>query len=187
MGKRMARGACYALLALVTISACSEYAAEEGGGSPAEDGGPPAEGGGPPADFEGKYIISVTNTDNGCRYANWTDGETSQNVDFEITQSESQASGNIRGLANVYFAVMGIGTLSGPVTGNIASISATGTNSIRQGRCAYVVRATAELTLTGDRISGTVTYSNETNKHADCGILETCTSQQTVAGNRRPK
>jgi hypothetical protein len=49
------------------------------------------------------------------------------------------------------------------------------------------VRATADITLTGNTINGTMTYRNETNKSPDCGNVETCTSQQSVAGNRPPK
>jgi hypothetical protein len=143
--------------------------------------------GGPPADFGGSYSVSVTNSANGCNYANWTNGQSSQNLPFEITQRGSEVSGELRGLANFYFALLGIGTLKGTASGSTASITAVGTNSIKQGNCAYFVRATADLTLTGNTVNGTVTYRNETNKHADCGTLETCTSTQSVAGNRPPK
>jgi hypothetical protein len=142
---------------------------------------------GSPADISGNYSVSVTNTNNGCNYANWRVGDTAQNVTFEVTQSGDQASGNVRGLANIYFAFLGIGTLTGKVTGSSASLSAVGTTGIKQGQCAYFVRATADFSLTGNTINGTVTYRNETNHAADCGTLETCTSTQSIAGSRPPR
>lgn len=140
-----------------------------------------------PADFSGSYSVAVTNTSNECQYDNWTIGNSTQNIPFEITQSGDVASGDLKGLANFYFAVLGIGTLSGPVTGSTASLSAVGTTSVKKGQCAYFVRATIALSLTGNTINGTVSYTNETNKHADCGVLEACSSVQSVAGSRPPK
>jgi hypothetical protein len=144
-------------------------------------------GSGLPVDLSGQYSVSVTNTDNGCNYANWTIGQSLQNVEFDITQSGADVSGDIRGLAGAYFALLGIGTLKGTVSGSSASLTAVGTNSIKQGQCSYFVRATADVTLTGNTINGTVTYSNETNKAPDCGSLATCSSHQSVAGSRPPK
>lgn len=142
---------------------------------------------GPPADVSGKYSISVKNTDNGCNYANWKIGETSSNIAFEVTQTGGTAKGQVQGLANFYFALLGIGALEGNVNGSSASLTAVGTNAVKQNQCSYFVRATADFTLVGNAINGTMTYRNETNKHPDCGTLETCTSQQEVSGNRPPK
>jgi hypothetical protein len=142
---------------------------------------------GPPADLSGKYSVSVTNTDNSCNYANWTIGQTAQNVAFDVTQTDANASGTVQGLAGGYFTLLGIGALQGTVTGSDVVMSATGTTSIKKGTCAYFVKATASFSLTGNTINGTMTYSNETNKSADCGALETCTSQQSIAGSRPPK
>ena len=105
----------------------------------------------------------------------------------EITESGDQANGNVRGLANIYFAYLGIGTLTGKVSGSAASLSAVGTTSIKQGQCAYFVRATADFSLAGNAVNGTVTYRNETNHAADCGTLDTCTSTQAIAGSRPPR
>lgn len=142
---------------------------------------------GPPADVSGNYRIAVKNTDNGCGYANWEIGKTAENIELEVTQTDATAKGQVKGLANFYFALLGIGALEGNVSGSSASLTAVGTNSVKQGQCAYFVRATADFTLTGNTINGTMTYRNETNHHADCGVLETCTSQQSVAGSRPPK
>jgi hypothetical protein len=140
-----------------------------------------------PSDVAGKYSISVTSTNNGCNYANWRVGDSAQNIELDVSQSGAEANANVRGLANIYFALLGIGTLKGSVSGATASVTSVGTNSIKSGQCAYFVRATVAFTLTGNTINGTVTYSNETNKHPDCGLLDTCTSQQSLAGSRPPK
>jgi hypothetical protein len=167
--RRRASGAAIAVA--IALAACSGS-----GGS-----------GGLPADISGQYSVSVANTDNGCNYANWTIGQTAQNIEFDINQSGADVSGDVRGLAGAYFALLGIGTLQGTVTGSSASLTAVGTNSIKQGQCSYFVRATVNVTLTGNTVNGTVTYTNETNKAADCGLLDTCSSHQSVAGSRPPK
>lgn len=140
-----------------------------------------------PLDFSGTYSISVTSEDNGCNYANWTQGNSAQNISFDIAQSGSQASGTLKGLANLTFSLLGIGTLQGPVTGANASLSAVGTTSLKQGNCAYFVRASASLALTGNALNGTITYSDQVNGSPDCGPLTTCESHQNVSGSRPPK
>jgi hypothetical protein len=108
---------------------------------------------GPPADVSGKYSISVKNTDNGCNYANWKIGETASNIEFEVTQTGGTAKGQVKGVANFYFALLGIGALEGNVNGSSASLSAVGTNAVKQGQCSYFVRATADFTLVGNAIN----------------------------------
>jgi hypothetical protein len=126
----------------------------------------------PPADFSGNFSVSITNGANGCNYANWQVGKETQNIPFQIAQSGASASGQVQGAANIVFALLGIGTLQGPVTGSSASLSAVGTTSLKQGACAYFVHVTADITLTGDTINGTLTYTDQTNKSPDCGALE---------------
>lgn len=141
----------------------------------------------PPADFTGVYSVSVTDETNGCNYGGWTVGKTAQNVELDVTQSGGNVTGQVKGLANVYFALLGIGPLNGTANGASAEMSATGTNSVKSGSCAYFVRATIDVTLTGDTVNGTVTYSNQTNGDPSCGALATCTSTQDIAGSRPPK
>lgn len=171
MGRLIGRSLSVLGIGLVAV-ACSDSSPD------------PAE---PPQDFSGTYSISVTNTDNGCDYPSWKIGESAQNIRFDIEQEGASARGELRGLANLYYAALGIGTLEGTVHGSSLTLTAVGTTSVKQGACAYFVRATADITLTGNTINGTMTYSNETNHHADCGALETCSSQQSVAGSRAPK
>jgi hypothetical protein len=104
-----------------------------------------------------------------------------------ITQSGADATGQVQGLADFVFGLLGIGALQGSVSGTTALLTSVGTTSLKQGSCAYFVRATADITLSGDTINGTVTYRDETNKSPDCGQLETCTTQQSLAGSRPPK
>src|SRR5262245_15079828 len=90
-----------------------------------------------PADFSGNYSVSITNSSNGCNYANWKVGESVQNIEVSVGQSGADLTVDVRGLANIYFAVLGIGTLKGTAGGSSASATAVGTNSIKQGLCAY--------------------------------------------------
>lgn len=167
-----------ARISVPAIVSASLLAACSGSDSP-----PPS----PAADFSGKYSVSITNGSNDCHYANWQVGHATQNIPFVITESGTNASGQVQGLANLLFGLLGIGTLQGTVTGSTASLTAVGTTSLKQGACAYFVRATLDMTLSGDTINGTLTYRDETNKSPDCGQLETCTSQQNLAGSRPPK
>jgi len=144
-------------------------------------------GSGPPADVSGVYSVSITNTNNDCQYANWTIGNTAQNIEFDVTENGAAASGNVKGLANIYFAVLGIGTLTGNVSGASASMTAVGTTPVHKDSCTYTVRATANFTLTGNTINGSMVYTNETNHDPSCGILSTCSSTQSIAGSRPPK
>jgi len=142
---------------------------------------------GVPADVSGRYSVSVTDTKNDCNYGNWTIGQSSQNIEFDVTQTDSSASGQVKGLASLYVAALGIGTLNGSVSGNSATLSAVGTTSVKQGSCAYFVKMTANFTLTGNTINGTIDYSNQTNGDASCGALNTCVSEQSLSGSRPPK
>jgi hypothetical protein len=141
----------------------------------------------PPSNVAGTYSVSITNTNNDCQYANWTIGNTAQNIQFDVTQNGASASGNVKGLANIYFAVLGIGTLTGNVNGDSASLTAVGTTPLTKGACQYHVQATATFTLTGNTINGSMVYTNQTNNDPSCGTLTTCSSTQSVAGSRPPK
>src|SRR5689334_18211446 len=91
----------------------------------------------PAADFSGKYTVSLTNQANGCNYANWQVGQTAQGIPFDITQTGANVTGQVQGLANITFAILGIGALTGTASGGTASLSNVGTTSLKQGQCAY--------------------------------------------------
>lgn len=139
------------------------------------------------ADFSGIYTLSVTNKENGCEYQNWQPEQSTPNIQFEIAQSGTTASGTLKGLSSWYFALLGIGTMQGTVDGDVVSMTAVGEVAAQKAGCAYFVRATVDATIVGDAVNGTVTYSNETNKGAGCGILDTCRSVQAMSGSRPPK
>lgn len=160
----------WAVVVGVGISACGDDASD-----------------GTVSDFAGRYSISVTNTGNDCAFDSWKIGDSLQNIAFDISQNAGEATGELPGLANLYFLRLGISALSGPVKSGSATLTATGTNSIKKGNCAYFVKATAALTLTGNTINGTMSYTPQTNHSSECGVLETCSSVQTIAGNRPPK
>lgn len=140
-----------------------------------------------PADVSGTYSLSITDTKNDCNYQGWTIGQSAQNIEFDVTQNGASASGQVKGAANVYVAALGIGALNGTVSGSSATLSATGTTSVKAGSCAFFVKMTANFTLSGNAINGTIDYTNATNGDASCGNLNTCVSEQTLAGSRPPK
>lgn len=140
-----------------------------------------------PADVSGTYSLSITDTKNDCNYQNWTIGQSAQNIEFDVTQNGSSASGQVKGPANFYVNALGIGALNGTVNGNSATLSATGTTSVKSGSCAFFVKMTASFTLSGNAINGTIDYTNATNGDPSCGNLNTCVSEQTLAGSRPPK
>ncbi|HEX7666576.1 MAG TPA: hypothetical protein VF407_18745, partial [Polyangiaceae bacterium] len=114
------------------------------------------------ADVSGTYSLSITDTKNDCNYQNWTIGATAQNVEFDVSQNGTSASGDVKGLAAAYTGALGIGTLQGTVDGNDVSLSATGTTSVKSQSCAFFVKMTAAFTLTGNAINGTIDYTNVT-------------------------
>lgn len=144
----------------------------------------------PPPDFSGAFNVSVTNATNGCNYGNWTNGQSTQNVGFTITQSGNSVTGSITNpVIDAYFKLLGITAFAGSVSGDKAELSATGTTSLKDmtTSCAYYVKTTIDITLTGDTINGTLTYSDVVNDPNACGALTTCTSVQNVSGSRPPK
>lgn len=141
----------------------------------------------PPADISGNYSISVTDADNGCQLGNWVAGQSAQNIQFVVTQNGAALTGEVKGVAAIYFALAGIGPLQGSASGTHGNVTAVGTTSIKDGTCAFFYRVTADFTLTGNAINGTMTYSHSTNHDPSCGYHETCTSTQNVSGSRPPK
>jgi hypothetical protein len=142
----------------------------------------------PTADVSGKYTLSLTKKNNGCAFANWTVGETSQGVVMTVTQNANTATGTVEGLGAVALdLVLGTHVFSGTVTGSVADLQANGSRAASQGTCAYTVNAHVNLVLTGNAVNGSIVYAPKTNGSADCGVLNSCTSTQDIAGSRPPK
>ena len=60
-----------------------------------------------------------------------------------------------------------------------------GTKTATQGSCSYTVNVGVAATLDSNNVlSGTLTYTPATNADASCGVLNSCSNTQTVAGTR---
>lgn len=141
----------------------------------------------PPADVSGTYTVSTTNNTNDCNLENFAVGAQNSNITFVISQNGGAATGELKGLANLFFLKYGIGPLSGTVDGSHVNMAATGSAHQKQGACDYQVRATVDVLLSGNTVNGSIAYSTVTNNDASCGTLQTCSSTSSVAGSRPPK
>ncbi|HTM19446.1 MAG TPA: hypothetical protein VL172_03025 [Kofleriaceae bacterium] len=148
-------------------------------------------GGGEPADVAGDYTIALTNQDNGCGFANWTEGNTSTGVPVVIGQGEGdaadEATATVNGAAGIYLdAVLGARVYTGSVDGSHLDLTLHGTNSATQAQCTYTVNSTIDADLDGDVLRGEILYHTSTNGSPDCGTLEGCESRQDFNGTRPP-
>lgn len=142
----------------------------------------------PTADVSGKYTLSFTKKTNGCAFANWTAGETTQGVVLSVVQNGNAVTGTVEGLAaGALDLVLGTHVFSGTILGSTADLQANGARAASQATCAYTVDAHVTMTLTGNTVNGTLLYTPKTNASADCGVLNSCSSTQDLAGSRPPK
>ncbi len=139
-------------------------------------------------DISGNYSVTVTDGQNGCGFANWTQGMMSTNIPFDITQSGAMASGTVGGLTGTLIAaVEGTATFTGTVNTLTFDLKLVGMRALSQGACAYTINAEAIGGINGDTISGGIDYSAQTNGASDCGVLTGCHSHQDFTGVRAPK
>ena len=142
----------------------------------------------PPTNFAGSYAITIVNGDNGCQLQNWKVGDASTNITATVTQDSGLAQLTIptNTLAGAYLLlVLGTNTFSGTVSGDEFTANYLGTPSQTQNGCTYTTKATLDVTLDANSvISGTITYTPQTNGDASCGVLNTCSYSQTVSGTR---
>nr|PZN28841.1 MAG: hypothetical protein DIU78_01640 [Pseudomonadota bacterium] len=142
---------------------------------------------GPPADVSGSYSLNVTNGDNDCGVENWTEGESSTNIPFEITQEGAEIQGTIGGAAAIIVAlVTGSIEFEGTVTGNSFELTNYGTISHVEDGCGYTYNVRATGTLTGHSIAGTIVTERSPNDDPDCAYLA-CRNFQEFSGSRPPR
>src|SRR5689334_4272303 len=126
------------LLCLVVMVGCDddfEVPAADGGGTSADAA---------PADIAGNYTLALTNQANGCGYMNWAEGQQSNDIHLNITQTGAMATGTVDGLVATYldFAV-GSHVFTGTVTGNDFEMTLFGTRSETQMMCTYTRKVIA--------------------------------------------
>lgn len=145
---------------------------------------------GPPVDVSGMYTVAVTNNENGCMLPNWTQGDTANNIDFTVTQATgaAEAQGTVGGLTGIALnLVFGSNRFAGTVAGNVVTMTLQGTRAGSAGSCAFTGVVELRGTLTGNALQGTLDWRYSTNRQADCGYRDTCSSRQTFSGARPPR
>jgi hypothetical protein len=141
----------------------------------------------PPANIAGDYSVSLTNGNNGCQFANWTQGSTAQDVHVMLAQQGASATATLTGLAGLlFYVVLGTVQFQGTVSGDSFTLTAVGSNPARDGMCTFTIKATLTGSTAGDTIQGQLAYTETTNGSPDCSYHSTCSSIQSFAGARPP-
>jgi hypothetical protein len=140
-----------------------------------------------PANVAGTYTLALTVQQTDCGILNGAVGDTSSGTQVVITQTGADVTCQLQGAAGILFAVaFGTDTFTGKVAGNSLDMSIAGTMPGSSGTCAFTRNAHLQAKLSGDTLTGSVTYTFATNKTADCGTQDTCKDIQAFNGTRPP-
>jgi hypothetical protein len=140
-----------------------------------------------PANVAGTYTLALTVQENACGILRNDVGTSSTGVEVVVTQTGSDVSAKIQGAGGALLALaMGTDTFTGKVSGDALDLAIDGTMPGSSGTCAFTRKARLQAKLTGDVLTGTVTYTFATNKTADCGVRDTCQDVQAFNGTRPP-
>ncbi len=142
---------------------------------------------GSPAYVAGTYTLALTMQQNDCGILGNSVGESSTGVSLVVTQSGADVRATVQGVAGLALGLsMGSDTFTGTVSGDALDLWIAGTMSGSSGTCAYTRNAHLVAKLSGDVLTGTVTYTFASNKTADCGFRDTCQDMQLFTGARPP-
>lgn len=140
-----------------------------------------------PADVAGNYMVSTTNGDNVCGIDGWDAGGVGTGIPVVITQDGDVVQLTVEGLwGGALNLLVGSNRFNGTVGGSHIQADIVGSVTARQGQCVYTVTLELDADLNGDVLTGEVAYRPVTNRHADCGVLETCANIQRFNGTRPP-
>jgi hypothetical protein len=142
-----------------------------------------------PANVAGSYTIAVTDEDNGCGLSNWSQGQSSTNIPVTVSQDDDSATAMVTGAVGGYLdTVLGSSTFTGDLDGDKLALTLYGTRNATKGNCSYTYQADLDGSLSGDTLTGTITYTPVTNGSPDCDTMDVtgCTSVQNFNGTRPP-
>jgi hypothetical protein len=126
---------------------------------------------GPPVDFTGRYEGTSTNGASNCPGA-WTMGAMGEGQ-FNIVQSGSDVQFQAQGATSlVLYAVFGSASFTGKAAGNHMEAAIVGSVMNTQGACSYTWKGTLAGDLLDGKLDGTLSYTPNTNGHADCDTLQ---------------
>ena len=166
---RLDRGVLMALIALTSLAGCGS------------DGGFTAA-----ANLNGTYTVAVTDADNGCNIDNWETGKSTSDIPFLIEQDGTTVNGTLQGVAAVALGLsIGTNKFQGTASSSTFQITAYGTIPRNQNNCTFTLNAGISGQISGDAISGTISYAPAASDNPDCASLQ-CTSTQNFNGTRPP-
>jgi hypothetical protein len=141
-----------------------------------------------PVDATGDYSIALTNGDNGCELANWTEGESASGIPVEIAQTDDAATATVGGGAGIALGVwLGDNHYTGTVDGNDLNLELEGETQMTMGSCDYHYVSIIDASLSNDVLMGQIRYEAVTDGVTDCGFLNGCASIQEFNGTRPPQ
>jgi hypothetical protein len=135
----------------------------------------------------GTYTLALTIQKNECGILANDVGTSSTGVTVVVTQDGSNVTAKVEGAAALGLGLaLGSATFTGKVSGSSLDLSISGTVPGSSGTCAFTRNAHLVGTVSGDLLTGSVTYTFATNKASDCGIRDTCQDVQLLNGTRPP-
>jgi hypothetical protein len=141
----------------------------------------------PPVDVHGNYTLTVTNGPSTCPLPGWTQDAVTRNIPFTVTQNGSSVYADVGGLGAAFLNLYcGNAHLEGSVVGPDMNLHLAGTQSLSSGSCAFTIDANVIATVQGDAITGSITYTPNTNTSADCAAVQSCTARMNFNGTRPP-
>jgi hypothetical protein len=140
------------------------------------------------ANIAGDYSFSFTTGANVCEFTGWTPGSVAMDVPVMMTQQGTSATATVTGLAAMLLldAVLGTHEFQGTVSGDSFTLTAFGSTSLKDGDCAFTIKATMTGSISAATVQGQITYTETTNGNPACGYHATCSSVQSFAGVRAP-
>jgi hypothetical protein len=140
-----------------------------------------------PANVAGTYTLALTIEKNDCGILANAVGTSSTGVTVVVTQDGSNVTAKVQGVAGLGLGLAtGSDTFTGKLSGNTLDLSISGTVSGSSSTCAFTRDAHLVATISGDVLTGSVTYTYATNKTPDCGTRDTCQDVQLLNGTRPP-
>jgi hypothetical protein len=139
------------------------------------------------SDISGSYNVAVTNRASSCDFKDWMEGKEASGIGLAITQDGDQAHATVDGVVGIFFtAWLGSAEFDGQVKRSTFRLTNYGTRSQTQGNCTFTYNAVVDGELSGDAISGTMTYAPATNDSPDCQNVK-CEAVQDFSGSRPPR
>jgi hypothetical protein len=140
-----------------------------------------------PADVHGMYALNVTNGPSTCPLQGWTQGAVTTNVPLSVSQNAGSVSADVGGAGTLFLDLWcGNAHLAGSISGSDLELTLTGTRSLSSGACAFTVDARVSATVSDDTLSGSITYTPNTNSSPDCAGVNACTARMNLNGTRPP-